>query len=106
MCKGFRILSGTQEADSHRILSHLLIISPHPPTPRRNRPSMETGAETDLCVPVSGPLTQRGFLVCPCPKSPWLCPSLCDVPTGAFSQLDSRMPACLLGSCQPHLISN
>lgn len=49
MCKGFRIVSGTQEADSHRILS-LLILPPHP-HPRRNRPSMETEAESDLlCV--------------------------------------------------------
>lgn len=29
MCRGFRIVSGTQEADSHRMLS-LLIIPPHP----------------------------------------------------------------------------
>lgn len=61
---------------------------------------------TSVCLLLARWLSVDSWSVHVQAKSPWLCPSLCDVPTGALSQLDSRMPACLLGSCQPHLISN
>lgn len=79
-----------------RILSHLLIISTPPPYP----PAAIAvygggGAEADLCVPVSGPLTQHGFLVCPCPRGPGCVPASVTFPLVLFPSLT---PECLLVS--------